>query len=99
MTLARCQRDDLWHCPVRAENQSSTSSAVARAMGAGALVIVRCLNRDREKRDFTSPPQCATMRSCEARSVRAEKCNLCLRNVLLPKSRNGQITLQPILWT
>ncbi len=37
-------------------------------MGAGALVMVRCLNRDREKRDFTSPPQWAIMRSCGARS-------------------------------
>src|SRR5882672_9932941 len=39
--------------------------------GSGALVMVRRLNRDREKRDFTSPPQCAITRSCGARRSRS----------------------------
>src|SRR5512142_1520412 len=46
-------------------------------MGSAAFVIVSFSKRGRANRDFTSPPQCAMMRSCGARRSRfSEKLGL-----------------------
>ena len=47
---------------------------------------------------FARPSQNAPSMASPLRPLRAEKCNLCLRNVLLPMSRNGQSTTSKIAW-
>jgi len=48
-------------------SKAAPSSAVARAMGTGAVVMVNSSKSDRGKRDFTFPPQCAMILSFGAR--------------------------------